>query len=238
MALQLQRFASSGTMRDFGETVAPWYPRNYDRRWVLNLGQGVGFGMSSSGTKTFVQYGENNPLQWVTNRFFVYDLKLLSEHENVDGSITAEVETIFEQWSSVKVQDGVVGIRVNYSIRSNGKELWSYSGLTSDLIEKGSVSNRFTLTVNPEEYSNATAIAMHVSYPDGQYQSTVTYLGIRVYNPNPKYKPWGVRKGTWKSLTAGWFKKRTSGSWKDKGQITQNKIRKSGTWNNQGKLGN
>ena len=52
------------------------------------------------------------------------------------------------------------------------------------------------------------------------------------------WKPWGVRKGTWKSLTAGWFKKRTSGSWQDKGQITQNKIRNSGTWRNQGKLGN
>lgn len=52
------------------------------------------------------------------------------------------------------------------------------------------------------------------------------------------WKPWAIRKSNWKSLTAGWFKKRTSGNWQDKGQITQNKIRKSGTWKNQGKLGN
>lgn len=52
------------------------------------------------------------------------------------------------------------------------------------------------------------------------------------------FKPWGLRRGTWKSLTVGFFKKRTGGQWLDRGQIAQNKIRKSGTWNNQGKIGN
>ena len=80
-------------------------------------------------------------------------------------------------------------------------------------------------------------LELSVGYPNGEAPSSTSTMGYRIYNPNPKYKPWGLRRGTWKSLTTGFFKKRTSGQWQDRGQIVQNKIRKANTWKNQGKIG-
>ena len=92
------------------------------------------------------------------------------------------------------------------------------------------------LTYDVKMGDDITHIKVEVYGEDATFPHENIYTREQVLKNN--WKPWGVWKGTWKSLTAGWFKKRTSGSWQDKGQITQNKIRKSGTWKNQGKLGN
>lgn len=109
-------------------------------------------------------------------------------------------------------------------------------------------------STNPLAYKPNWQLSSNELTYDVKMGEDITHIKVEIYGEDATFpheniftreqvlkdswKPWGVRKGTWKSLTAGWFKKRTSGSWQDKGQINQNKIRKSGTWKNQGKLGN
>ena len=95
-------------------------------------------------------------------------------------------------------------------------------------------SNELTYDVKMGE--DVTNIKVEIYGEDATFPHENIFTREQVIKDS--WKPWGVRKGTWKSLTAGWFKKRTSGSWQEKGQINQNKIRNSGTRKNQGKLGN
>ena len=92
------------------------------------------------------------------------------------------------------------------------------------------------LTYNITMGDNVTHIKVEFYGEDATFPHENIYTREQVLKDS--WKPWAIRKGTWKSLTAGWLKKRTNGSWQDKGQIDQNKIRKSNTWKNQGKLGN
>ena len=234
--LQKSPFVSSGLLRTF-QGVPQWL-NNWTNSWTLNLNGEVGYGYSENGNTIYLQYGAYE-IGWASIRYWAYRLEIVEETLNPDNSITAKIDVTPLLWESTEAPSRADGYVVDYNIKVNGQVVWTYHGLTIDDISKPQASPiTITTTIQPETYFTGSLLELSVSYPNGEAPSSSSTMGYRVYNPNPKYKPWGLRKVVWKSLTAGWFKKRTSGSWQDKGQITQNKIRKSGTWKNQGKLGN
>lgn len=234
--LQKSPFVSSGLLRSF-QGVPQWL-NNWTNSWTLNLNGAVGYGYSENDNTIYLQYGAYE-IGWASIRYWAYRLEIVKETLNPDNSITVKIVATPLFWESTEAPSRADGYVVDYVIKVNGQVVWTYHGLTIDDISKPQGTPiEITTTIQPETYFTGSLLELSVSYPNGEAPSSYSTMGYRLYNPNPKYKPWGVRKGTWKSLTAGWFKKRTSGSWQDKGQITQNKIRKSGTWKNQGKLGN
>ena len=234
--LQKSPFVSSGLLRIF-QGVPQWL-NNWTNSWALNLNGEVGYGYSENDNTIYLQYGAYE-IGWASIRYWAYRLEIVEETLNPDNSITAKIDVTPLFWESTEAPSRDGGYVVDYVIKVNDKVVWTYHGMTIDDISKPQAKPiQITTTIQPESYFTGSLLELSVSYPNGEAPSSSSKMGYRLYNPNPKYKPWGVRKGTWKSLTAGWFKKRTSGSWQDKGQITQNKIRKSGTWKNQGKLGN
>lgn len=104
------------------------------------------------------------------------------------------------------------------------------------------------LAYNPNWHQSAVDLSYNVTMGDD-----ITHIKVEIYGEDATFpyqniftreqvlkdswKPWAVRKGTFKSLTKGWFKKRTGGSWVEKGKPAENKIRRSGNWKNQGKIG-
>lgn len=234
--LQKTPFVSSGLLRSF-QGVPQWL-NNWKNPWALNLNGEVGYGYSENDNTIYLQYGAYE-IGWASIRYWAYRLEITEETLNPDNSITAKIVVTPLFWESTEAPSRADGYVVDYVIKVNGQVVWTYHGLTIDDISKPQGTPiEITTTIQPETYFKGSLLELSVSYPNGEASSSTSTMGYSLYNSNPKYKPWGVRKGTWKSLTAGWFKKRTSGSWQDKGQITQNKIRKSGTWRNQGKLGN
>ena len=233
--LQKNTFVSSGILRRF--SGIPQWLNNWGNPWVLNLGDNVGYGVSENDNVLYIQYGEN-AIGWASIRYWGYRLTVDNETLNADNSITTEITATPLFWETTQGPSRLDGYAVNYHIRVNGQTVWTYSGLTIDAISRSQVSPiKIIATIPPESHFTGSLLELSVEYPNGEAPSSTSQMGYRIYNPNPKYKPWGLRRSTWKSLTAGFFKKRTSGQWQDRGQIVQNKIRKSNTWKNQGKIG-
>ena len=233
--LQKTPFVSSGILRTF--SGIPRWLNNWGNPWVLNLGGNVGYGVSENDNVLYIQYGEN-AIGWASIRYWGYRLTVDNETLNADNSITTEITATPLFWETTQGPSRLDGYAVNYHIRVNGQTVWTYSGLTIDAISRSQVSPiKIIATIPPESHFTGSLLELSVEYPNGEAPSSTSQMGYRIYNPNPKYKPWGLRRSTWKSLTAGFFKKRTSGKWQDRGQIVQNKIRKSNTWKNQGKIG-
>jgi len=233
--LERKEFASSGLVRSF-QGLPQWF-NNWTNAWSLNLGGEVGYGFSEHGETVYIQYGEK-VVGWASVRYWGYKLQVVEETLNNDNSITARVRVTPLFWETTEAPSRADGYVVNYVIRVNGQTVWTYNGLTIDdisLAQKDPVE--MTLTLPPESYYDGSLLELSVSYPNGEAPSSVSKMGYRLYNPNQRFKPWAVRKGTFRSLTRGWFRRRIDGSWQEKGQPNQNKIRRSGSWQNQGKLG-
>lgn len=233
--LQKTPFVSSGILRTF--SGIPQWLNKWGNPWVLNLGAGVGYGVSENDNVTYIQYGEN-AIGWASIRYLAFHITVNKETLNADNSIDTEITVTPLFWESTQGPSRDRGYAVNYHIIVNGQTVWTHSGLTTDAISRPKGTPiKIVTTIPPESHFTGSMLELSVQYPNGEAPSTKSKIGYSIYNPNPKYKPWGLRRGTWKSLTAGFFKKRTSGQWKDQGQIVQNKIRKSNTWQNQGKIG-
>lgn len=233
--LQKKPFVSTGLLRQ--QHGRPQWLDNWSNPWVLNLNGEVGYGVAEYDNAIYIQYGEN-AIGWATVRYWAYGLEIVNETVNADNSITAEIVGKPLFWESTTAPSRGQGYVVDYHIRMNNQTVWTYHGRTVDLVSKRDNQEvRITVTIPPETYYEGTLLELSVNYPNGEASGSVSKMGYRLYNPKPKYKPWAVRKGIWRSLTTGWFKKRTNGNWYDNGQINQNKIRKTGSWRNQGKIG-
>lgn len=235
--LQKTPFVSSGSLKTY--TGVPQWFNNWGNPWALGLAGGtVGYGVSENDNVLYLQYGEN-AIGWASIRYWGYRLTIDKETLNPDNSITAEITATPLFWETTEGPSRAGGYVVNYDIKVNGQSVWKYSGRTIDDISKGQATPiKIVTTIQPESYFTGSLLELSVEYPNGEAPSSTNTMGYRIYNPNPKYKPWGLRRGTWKSLTVGFFNKRTGGQWADRGQISQNKIRQAGTWKNQGKIGN
>lgn len=233
--LQKTPFVSSGTLRNFNGI--PQWLNNWANSWSLNLGDNVGYGYSENGNTIYLQYGEN-AIGWASIRYWAYTLEIIEETLNSDNSITAKIVVTPLFWETTEGPSRAGGYAVNYNIKVNGQVVWTYSGRTIDNISRPQANQiTITTTIQPEAYFTGSLLELSVSYPNGEAPSSVSRMGYRLYNPNPKYKPYAIRKNGWKSLTIGWFKRRMAGFWQDRSHIVQNRIRKSGTWIPQGKTG-
>lgn len=249
MALEL-RFSTStnANIENFGTGIPAW-TEAYANAWHFSRSD-TDYGYMTNGNTTYIQYGHNDPSIWASMRFWGQSVELLEERINPDNSITAKIRVKALFWWSKRVSNNA-GYRVNYDINVNGKTIWTFNGLTTDEVIKNTEAvQEFTVTVLPEERSSASALNINVTYPNGEFPNNNFYVGVFLYNNFKKsIKPWAIRKaGTFKSLnrSSGFFKRR-SGSWQDKSAQPYNainkegsashKIRKSGKWLGQGKIG-
>lgn len=234
--LQAVPYVSSGLLRHFHGS--PQWINNWGNPWNLNLNGEIGYGYSENDGVLYLQYGSYE-VPWASIRYWGYKLDILEETLHANNSITVKLLVTPLFWESTAGPSRGAGYNVAYTIKINGQIVWTHTGKTVDDISRGQATPvTITTTIQPETYFTGSLLEISVSYPNGEADSNTSAIGYRLYNPNPKFKPWAIRKNNWKSLTVGWFKKRTNKNWEEKGQINQNKIRTSNNWKNQGKIGN
>lgn len=247
--LQMRLFVNPAEAFDnFGEGVPQWY-NNWGNSWGFSSA-GHNYGMSRSGSDIFIQYGQKIRL-WATNRFFIYSAEILNERINNDNSITARIRLTPKQWTSAMVNPGR-GVNVVYDTTIGGRRAWTHVGRSTDVFTKGALEPyEVDVTIPPKGTSQMAALHIRVTYPQGEYGSNETGVGIELYNPlENKIKPWAVRKsGIFKTLSrpSGFFRIRKSNTWVDKSwQIMadirkpnagSSRIRKGGIWLGQNKIG-
>lgn len=235
LKIQKTPFVSSGKLKQFSGTP-PWL-NNWGSPWRLDLGNDVGYGISEHEGTIYIQYGENAS-GWASIRYWGYRLEIEKEEVNPDNSITAELSLTPLFWESTHGPSRGSGYDVKYDIKVGGNSVWNYTGKTIDSVSKqNDTPIKVSTTIQPEQYYDGSLLEFSVEYPNKEAENSFNKIGYKLFNPNPKYKPWGLRRGTWRSLTSGFLKRRIKGQWEDRGQINQNKIRKSSTWKNQNKVG-
>lgn len=249
MALELKFSTSTNAkIENFGAGVPTW-TEAYANAWQFSKAD-TDYGYMTNGNTTYIQYGHRDPSIWASMRFWGQSVEVIEERTNPDNSITAKIRVKALFWWSKRVSSNS-GYRVEYDIKVNGQTVWSFSGYTTDeVIKNDEVAQEFTVTVQPEERSSASALNINVTYPNGEFENNNFYVGIFLYNNFKKaVKPWAIRKSRiFKTLNrqSGFFKQRKDG-WKDvSGQPTTavgksvsapHRIRKSGQWLGQGQIG-
>ena len=249
MALELKFSTSTNAkIENFGTGVPAW-TEAYANAWQFSNAD-TDYGYMTNGNTTYIQYGHRDPSIWASMRFWGQSVEVIEERTNPDNSITAKIRVKALFWWSKRVSSNG-GYRVDYDIKVNGRTVWSFSGYTTDeVIKNDEAVQEFTVTVQPEERSSASALNINVTYPNGEFDNNNFYVGIFLYNNFKKaVKPWAIRKaGVFKTLNrqSGFFKQRKDG-WKDvsgqptttvgKSVSTPHRIRKSGQWLGQGQIG-
>lgn len=240
-----KQFTSSDNNAQVFSGTPPWLD-DLTNAWSFDNDQD--YGISEVGSTIYIQYGQRTST-WASNRFWAYEVELSNEKLNDDNSISVDAKITPKFWKSIGVTAGS-GVRVDYDISIAGRSVWTYSGNTQDIIEKGeTTSYSINLKVNPKSYTTDTAVKIAVSYPNGEYEDNFIYVGLYLYNDKEKdtsFKPWAIRKsGIFKTLSnpKGHFHLRSS-VWKDisknksKGKEDgNNRIRKGSKWLGQSKAG-
>ena len=249
MDIVLSTYANGTTFIDKSPEIPLWASNTTTANsWAL---PNVDYGISRNGQNIYIQYGKNE-YGWASIRYWNYKVNILSQTLRDDNSLDVTLRVTMNFWRSSEAPSRIDGYRVIYNMYINGTHVMNYVGRTIDniWIDSDKVVD-ITVNVPPEQYSNSSAMNLTVEYPDGEYSPTSSYIGVRLYNPNPAFiKPWSIRKsGTFKTLNvpSGNFKKRSSGSWVDKSQHSISsvnainsgvaRIRKSGSWRGQNKFG-
>ena len=251
MDIVLSTYANGSTFIDKGSEIPVWASNTTTANsWAL---PNVDYGISKNGQDIYIQYGKNE-YGWASIRYWNYKVNILSQTLRDDNSLDVTLRVIMNFWRSTEAPSRLDGYRVVYNIYINGTHMMNYTGRTIDDIRLDSDKYvDITVNVPPEQYSNSSAMHLTIEYPDGEYISTSSYIGVRLYNPNPldpDIKPWAIRKsGVFRTLNvpSGTFKKRSSGSWVDKSIHKESsvnainkgvaRIRKSGSWRGQNKFG-
>lgn len=249
MALELKFSTSTNAkIENFGTGVPAW-TEAYANAWQFSNAD-TDYGYMTNGNTTYIQYGHRDPSIWASMRFWGQSVEVIEERTNPDNSITAKIRVKALFWWSKRVSSNG-GYRVDYDIKVNGRTVWSFSGYTTDeVIKNDEAVQEFTVTVQPEERSSASALNINVTYPNGEFDNNNFFVGIFLYNNFKKdIKPWAIRKsGIFKTLNrqSGFFKQRKSG-WQDVSRQPTNtvgkavgaphRIRKSGQWLGQGQIG-
>ena len=249
MDIVLSTYANGTTFIDKGSEIPVWASNTTTANsWAL---PNVSYGISKNGPDIYIQYGKNE-YGWASIRYWNYKVNILNQTLKEDNSLDVTLRVKMDFWRSSEGPSRIDGYRVIYNMYINGTHVINYVGRTIDNIWID--SDKFvdiTVNVPPEQYSNASAMNLTVEYPDGEYTPTSSYIGVRLYNPNPAViKPWAIRKsGTFKTLNrpSGFFKRRVNGSFTDKSNQHvydinkpnqgSHRIRKTSVWTGQNKIG-
>lgn len=247
--LQMRLYVSPAEAFDnYGDGVAQWY-NNWGNSWAFSSAE-HNYGMSRSGNDIFIQYGQKIRL-WATNRFFVYSVEILNETINNDNSITARIRLTPKVWTSAMVNPGR-GVNVVYDTTIGGRRAWTHVGRSTDVFTKPALDPyEVDVTIPPKGKSSMAALHIRVTYPQGEYGSNETGVGIELFNPlEDKLKPWAIRRSNiFKTLNraSGRFMIRKHGTWVDISRQLRSdvnkpnagvaRIRRKGVWLGQNKVG-
>lgn len=187
-------------------------------RFRLSL---VGYGVNAQTGSYFPAYYDGDPsvsYQWIIKAAISYD--------NVSNPEDAKYTNLFQE---------------NFKRVFHGQEpLYAYSGWQSCVYDN-TTNNTFTAT------SRDALLRIEIY---GEPAVVPLYAYFRLGAAIDDFRPWAARKsGSWKSLdnSGGFFKKRIGASWSDIALMTYDqvnqtnqgtsRIRKSGSWKGQNRLG-
>ncbi|MGX7211721.1 hypothetical protein [Enterococcus innesii] len=244
--------SSSAVVRNMGNVVPAW-SGNYTRsNWWHDGLTATDYFYSINNNSLFLQYGQNISL-WATSKFFGQTVVIESETENANGSITATVSVTPNFFASRSTAfAAATGVSVRWTIRVNNVVVYTFNGLTNAEFTNGNAATqRFTVTVDPQQTYTGTALTLEVQYPNGEFNNSTVTTGFSLFNPNPiSFRPWGIRKSNiFRTLDqdSGFFNIRKSGTWQEVPKMGFNqqgvanqgtsRIRKSNTWVGQSKIG-
>lgn len=256
MANLVKTFTATASLasENMGTLEPPWFPNFVKSTWYYDTADVIEYFYNiENNERVFVQYGQESS-RWGSARFFGEQVVIDSEVENADGSITADV-TVTPLFFNGRIHDYSVGnVSVVYDVRVNNQTVYSYSGDTADSFTNGEGSPlQFSVTVQPEQISHATAFQIFITYPNGEFVNNSMFVGISLRNPNlAQYKPMATRKSNqWRDLNTQASAKiqiRKSSVWTDKSfennatsrqaNTGKNRIRKSGTFRQLPKMQN
>lgn len=182
------------TLVNKGIGTPAWYPDGWESisNWWYDgtFETDYFYQINSDNDECYIQYGQNTD-QWASARFFGERVQVISEIQNSDRSLTVTADvTPLLFCGQVNDFASTVNIPVQYSIKINGDEVYSFNGNTIDSFENGEGSAMtVTKTLAPQEQWFGTSMTIDVHYPDGTYPDSSVDIGFSLFNPNPIEPP-------------------------------------------------
>jgi hypothetical protein len=249
MAVELKFYVSTNIdIKNMGTSIPAWAGNYQINNWWSDADPEVDYFYSVNNGNLYIQYGQNISY-WAATRFFGESIQIDQETENPDGSVTVSLYVTPRFFVGRKTNfAATTGPRVQYTVRINNQIVYTFNGITVDEFTNGEMPAVFiSTTIAAQQEFTGTALRIEVTYPDGEYNDSVTTVGYSILNPNqPGYKPMALRKNNaWQTLNIdpGFIAIRKSGSWQDRSKEVppegeenegSNRIRKSGIWRKQG----
>ena len=254
MPIQIKFTASTDAkIKKQADGIPSWYPNHVGDKnyWWGDGTTTTDYFYSINGNDMFIQYGQNTSI-WAGCRHMVQSVRITKQKENDDGSVYVEGEVVPILYSNHRTDYAMGGVRVITNIYVQEKIIWTKEGNTTDEFQKDSnIVIPFSTTVAPSKYYTGTALKIVTKYPNHEFSDSTIITGLSLYNPAPPtYKPMAIRKSNvFKTLNraSGFIRIRKSNNWKDISEETlpegepnkgKNRIRKSGAWRKQSKIGN